>query len=77
MVDKDNLLTLKYYNDTAWYYYSLITILPLGYFFFYRLLFPKDFSEATDEKPFPPTITDRFIQLFLVYGIVYYIFDLY
>lgn len=60
-----------------WYYYSVVTIPPLAFFFVYRLFFPKDFSESTDEKPLKPTNWDRFIQLFLFYGLVYYVFDLY
>lgn len=74
---EENLLEIKRVNDLAWYYYSIITIIPLAVFFVWRLYFPKDFSVATDEKPLPYTKYDRFIQVFIAYGLVYYIVDLF
>jgi len=77
LLDKEFILNLRYINDRIWYYYNIAVILPLAYFFIYRLFFPKDFSQVTDTNPLKTDIWDRVASLCFSYGFIYYIFDLY
>ncbi|KAL4439275.1 hypothetical protein ABPG74_016938 [Tetrahymena malaccensis] len=77
LLEEQFIRQVKYYNDSIWYYYSLATIIPLATFFIYRLFFPKDFSQSVTKNEIKPDIWDRIVQIFIFYGPVYYVFDLY
>lgn len=61
LMDTEFLTNLRYVNDRVWYYYNIAVILPLAYFFIYRLFCPRDFSVSTDANPLKPHKSDRFI----------------
>ena len=71
-----SLLDLKYYNAYVWWFYSMLSLLPLLFLSLYKLFYPIKIHLYNDKSPFPHLLQDKIARVFLFWAPIYYIFDM-